>query len=146
MPTKLAPTLFFLLSLICVAANAEGTLLTSWKFHKDQDNKCVARNVANPAFELMAQKLTITTKETVDLKTFQVSVNDQVVIPMNRVSLTDSSCKCIRIRNMNALASDDLNIRIQGQTTSDKAVDITLNAKDIASALQALKSDVCKKS
>ena len=146
MTAKLAPTLFFLLSLVYSAANAEGTLLTSWKFQKDQDNKCVARNVANPAFELMAQKLTISTKETSDLKTFQVSVNDQVVIPMNRVSLTDASCKCIRIRNMNALVSDDLNIRIQGQTTSDKAVDITLNAKDIASALQALKSDVCKKS
>jgi len=94
----------------------------------------------------MAQKLTITTKETSDLKTFQVSVNEQVVMPMSRVSLTDTACKCVRIRNMSALAFNDLNIRIQGQTTSDKTVDTTLHIKDVAAALQVLKSDSCKKS
>ena len=141
---KLAISLLCFLSLAPVVVSAQDS--QSWKFQKDQDNKCVARNVANPSLELMAQKLTITTKETSDLKTFQVSINEQVVIPMSRVSLTDTACKCVRIRNMNAMASDDLNIRIQGQTTGDKAVDTTLNIKDVAAALQVLKSDSCKKS
>ncbi len=141
---KLAISLLCFLSLAPVVVSAQDS--QSWKFQKDQDNKCVARNVANPSLELMAQKLTITTKETSDLKTFQVSINEQVVMPMSRVNLTDTACKCVRIRNMNAMASDDLNIRIQGQTTGDKAVDTTLNIKDVAAALQVLKSDSCKKS
>ena len=143
---KLAISLLCFLSLAPVVVSAQDSQPQSWKFQKDQDNKCVARNVANPSLELMAQKLTITTKETSDLKTFQVSINEQVVVPMGRASLTDTACKCVRIRNMNALASDDLNIRIQGLTTSEKTVDMTLNAKDVAAALQALKLDSCKKS
>ncbi len=143
---KLAISLLCFLSLAPVVVSAQDSQPQSWKFQKDQDNKCVARNVANPSLELMAQKLTITTKETSDLKTFQVSINEQVVMPMSRVNLTDTACKCVRIRNMSALAFDDLNIRIQGQTTGDKAVDTTLNIKDVAAALQVLKSDSCKKS
>ena len=143
---KLAISLLCFLSFAPVVVNAQDSQAPSWKFQKDQDNKCVARHIINPNLELMAQKLTITTKETSDLKTFQVSVNEQVVMPMSRVSLTDTACKCVRIRNMSALAFDDLNIRIQGQTTGDKAVDTTLNIKDVAAALQVLKSDSCKKS
>ena len=143
---KLAISLLCFLSFAPVVVNAQDSQAPSWKFQKDQDNKCVARHIINPNLELMAQKLTITTKETSDLKTFQVSVNEQVVMPMSRVSLTDTACKCVRIRNMSALAFNDLNIRIQGQTTSDKTVDITLHIKDVAAALQVLKSDSCKKS
>ena len=142
---KLAISLLCFLSLAPVVVSAQDPQAPSWKFQKDQDNKCVARHITNPNLELMAQKLTITTKETSDLKTFQVSVNEQVVIPMGRVSLTDTACKCVRIRNMSALASDDLKIRIQGKTTSDQAVDTTLNLKEVPAALQILKSDSCKK-
>jgi len=143
---KLAISLLCFLSFAPVVVNAQDSQAPSWKFQKDQDNKCVAHHIINPNLELMAQKLTITTKETSDLKTFQVSVNEQVVMPMSRVSLTDTACKCVRIRNMSALAFNDLNIRIQGQTTSDKTVDTTLHIKDVAAALQVLKSDSCKKS
>ena len=143
---KLAIHLMCLLGLVSTFASAQGSQPTSWKFQKDQDNKCVAQNLANPGLELMAQKLTIATKETSDLKSYVVSVNEQTVVPMSRVNLTDTACKCIRIRNMSALAANDLNIRIQGQTTSDKPVELTLNVKDMAAALEALKSDSCKKS
>ena len=127
---KLAIQLICLLGLVSTFVSAQGNQPTSWKFQKDQDNKCVAQNLANPGLELMAQKLTITTKETSDLKSYVVSVNDQTVVPMSRVNLTDTACKCIRIRNMGALAANDLKIRIQGQTTSDKPVELALNVKD----------------
>ena len=143
---KLAIQLICLLGLVSTFVSAQGNQPTSWKFQKDQDNKCVAQNLANPGLELMAQKLTITTKETSDLKSYVVSVNEQTVVPMSRVNLTDTACKCIRIRNMGALAANDLKIRIQGQTTSDKPVELALNVKDMAAALEALKSDTCKKS
>jgi len=143
---KLALPLICVISLVSNFAEAQGNQPTSWKFQKDQDNKCVAQNLANPGLELMSQKLTITTKETSDLKSYVVSVNEQTVVPMSRVNLTDTACKCIRIRNMGALAANDLKIRIQGQTTSDKPVELALNVKDMAAALEALKSDTCKKS
>ena len=143
---KLALPLICVISLVSNFAEAQGNQPTSWKFQKDQDNKCVAQNLANPGLELMSQKLTITTKETSDLKSYVVSVNEQMVVPMSRVNLTDTACKCIRIRNMGALAANDLKIRIQGQTTSDKPVELALNVKDMAAALEALKSDTCKKS
>jgi hypothetical protein len=136
-----------LILLIVFASNlssAQGNQPLSWKFQNDQDNKCVAKYAANSSLELMQQKLTITSKETSDLKSFQVSINEQVVMPMGRVNLTDTACKCIRIRNISALTSNDLNIRIQGQSGKDQPVDVTFNVKDTAMALQSLKSNVCK--
>ena len=120
---KLAISLLCFLSLAPVVVSAQDSQPQSWKFQKDQDNKCVARNVANPSLELMAQKLTITTKETSDLKTFQVSINEQVVMPMSRVNLTDTACKCVRIRNMSALAFDDLNTLVKAVAQEAKPGD-----------------------
>ena len=145
MQKNLIAFILFPMCLVFNLANAEDQP-TSWRFQKDQDSKCIARSLSNPGLELMPQKLTIATKETSDLKSYAVSINEQTVIPMGRVNLTDTACKCIRIRNTGALTSNNLNIRIQGQTTTDKPIDVTLNVKDAVAALEALKSESCKKS
>jgi hypothetical protein len=141
---KLVQPLILVIIFASNLSSAQGNQPLSWKFQNDQDNKCVAKYAANSSLELMQQKLTITSKETSDLKSFQVSINEQVVMPMGRANLTDTACKCIRIRNTSALTSNDLNIRIQGQSGKDQPVDVTFNVKDTAMAMQSLKSDVCK--
>ena len=142
---KLAFPLICTLSLMTCLTHAQGNQPASWRFQKDQDNKCVARYLANSGVELMPQKLTISTKETSDLKAFQVSINGQVVAPMSRANLTDMACKCIRIRNTSTLTTEEVNVRIQGQTSTDAPIDATFNIKDVPAALNALKSDTCTK-
>jgi hypothetical protein len=136
---------YLLLSVAGNTAFAQASTTTQWKFQKDQDNKCIAKYALFKGVELTPQKLTITTKETSDLKTFEVLANDKIIAPMGRASLTDTSCKCIRIRNSEVLSAENIVIRVRGQSSSDVPVDATISIQQAATAMQALKSDICNK-
>ena len=76
---------------------------------------------------------------------FEVLANNKIVVPMARASLTDASCKCIRIRNVEALNLENIDIHVRGQTNSDIPVDTHIFIQQASTAMEALKSDICNK-
>ena len=119
-----------------------------WKIHKSDEtnyNSCIAKHATHHNVTLSEQKLVVGLKETKDLKTYQISVNDQNVVPSSRANLVDTSCNCVRIRNISRLNVDDAVIRIQGQDTQDKPVNASVTLKDIPAVLQAFKTPACSR-
>ncbi len=145
MRPKISPLIYLLLATVVGSTPAQVNSSAHWKFQKDQDNRCVAKHISLKGIELTTQKLTIATKETSDLKTFEVLVNDKIVVPMGRASLTDASCKCIRIRNAEVLNLENIDIRVRGQTKSDTPIDTHISIQQTSTVMQALKSDICNK-
>ena len=84
-------------------------------------------------------------KETKDLKTYEISVNDQNVVPSSRANLVDSSCNCVRVRNVNRLNVENALIHLEGQDNKDKPVNASVTLKDIPAVLQALKGPACSR-
>ena len=97
-----------------------------WKIFKSDEtnyNSCIARHSKHAGITLNDSKLVISIPESKDLKSYQISVNDQSVIPASRANLVDTTCNCVRVRNINSLNVDTAAVRIQGQTNKDKSVD-----------------------
>ena len=119
-----------------------------WKIFKSDEtnyNSCIAKHTAHTSITLSEQKLVLGLKEIKDLKTYQISVNDQTVVPYSRANLVDSSCNCVRVRNVNRLNVENALIRLEGQDNKDKPVDASVTLKDIPAVLQALKGPTCSR-
>ena len=117
-----------------------------WKIFKSDEtnyNSCTARHNSNPGVTLSEQKLVIGLQETKDLKSYQISINNQSVVPVSRANMVDTSCNCVRVRNISRLNIDDAVLHIQGQDSKDKPVDVSLTLKNIPAVLQALKAPAC---
>jgi len=117
-----------------------------WKIYKSDEtnyNSCTARNSSFVGVTLSEQKLVVSLQETKDLKTYQISVNNQSVVPESRANLVDTSCNCVRVRNISSLNADDAVVRIQGQNNNGKPVDKSMTLKNIPAVLLAFKSPTC---
>ncbi len=117
-----------------------------WKIYKSDEtnyNSCTARNSNFMGVTLNEQKLVVSLQETKDLKSYQISVNNQSVVPESRANLVDTTCNCLRVRNIKSLNVDDAVIRIQGQNNQDKPVDKSMTLKNIPAVLLAFKSPAC---
>ena len=122
--------------------------VSEWKIYKSDEttyNSCVARNNSHPGITLHDSKLVIRLKETKDLKTYQVSVNEQSLAPMSHTNLVDTTCNCLRIRNLNSLNTQLAVIHIQGEDTKNKPVQASITLKNIPAVLQAFKEPVCSR-
>jgi hypothetical protein len=119
-----------------------------WKIYKSDEtnyNSCIAKHTAHTNITLSEQKLMLGLKETKDLKTYQISVNDQIVAPFSRANLVDNSCNCVRVRNVSRLNIDNAVIKLEGQDNKDKPVNASVTLKDIPAVLQALKGPACSR-
>ncbi len=119
-----------------------------WKIYKSDEtnyNSCIAKHTVHSSITLSEQKLVLGLKETKDLKTYQISVNDQIVVPSSRTNLVDNSCNCVRVRNVSRLNVDNAVIHLQGQDNKEKPVDASVTLKDIPAVLQALKGPACSR-
>ena len=118
----------------------------NWFIKKVEANTCVAQSSLQQGVLLETKKLTIPVKEMNEIQVYQVTLNDKVVLPPNKPNLVDTSCHCIRLRDMDMLKADDVNIRIDAKTTKNTDVTIKLQLKDIPQAMTALQADNCHKS
>jgi hypothetical protein len=119
-----------------------------WKIYKSDEtnyNSCIAKHTVHSSISLSEQKLVLGLKETKDLKTYQISVNDQIVVPSSRANLVDNSCNCVRVRNVSRLNAENAVIHLEGQDNKDKPVDASVTLKDIPAVLQALKGPACSR-
>jgi hypothetical protein len=119
-----------------------------WKIFKSDEtnyNSCIAKHTAHSNIILSEQKLVLGLKETKDLKTYQISVNDQNVVPSSRTNLVDNTCNCVRVRNVSRLNVDNAVVRVQGQDNKDKSVDASVTLKDIPAVLQVFKTPACSR-
>ena len=119
-----------------------------WKIFKSDEtnyNSCIARHSKHAGITLNDSKLVISIPESKDLKSYQISVNDQSVIPASRANLVDTTCNCVRVRNINSLNVDTAAVRIQGQTNKDKSVDAHVTLKDIPEVLRTFKTPACSR-
>ena len=119
-----------------------------WKIYKSDEtnyNSCIAKHTVHSSITLSEQKLVLGLKETKDLKTYQISVNDQIVVPSSRTNLVDNSCNCVRVRNVSRLNAENAVIHLEGQDNKDKPVDASVTLKDIPAVLQALKGPACSR-
>ena len=119
-----------------------------WKIYKSEEtnyNSCIAKHTAHTNITLSEQKLVLGLKETKDLKTYQISVNDQIVVPSGRANLVDNSCNCVRVRNVSRLNVENAVINLEGQDNKDKPVNASVTLKDIPAVLQALKGPACSR-
>ncbi len=119
-----------------------------WNIYKSDEtnyNSCIAKHTVHSSISLSEQKLVLGLKETKDLKTYQISVNDQIVVPSSRTNLVDNSCNCVRVRNVSRLNVENAVIHLQGQDNKEKPVDASVTLKDIPAVLQALKGPACSR-
>jgi hypothetical protein len=129
-----------------MSAHAIDTSAKIWLIKKADNSTCVAQFSLRQGVLLELKKLTIPVKEMNEIQVYQVTLNDQVVLPANKPSLVDTSCNCIRLREMDKLKVDEVNIRIDAKTTKNTDVKIKLQLKDIPQAMTALQADNCHKS
>lgn len=119
-----------------------------WKIYKSDEtnyNSCIAKHTVHSSISLSEQKLVLGLKETKDLKIYQISVNDQIVVPSSRANLVDNSCNCVRVRNVSRLNAENAVIHLEGQDNKDKPVDASVTLKDIPAVLQSLKGPACSR-
>ncbi len=119
-----------------------------WKIYKSDEtsyNSCIAKHTVHSSISLSEKKLVLGLKETKDLKTYQISVNDQDVIPSSRANLVDNSCNCVRVRDVSLLNVEKAVIHLTGQDNKDKPVEASVTLKDIPAVMQALKSPACSR-
>jgi hypothetical protein len=151
---KVSIALLMAWSAIAFAAPADSSKTTAlqtvgeWKIYKSDEtnyNSCIAKHATHPNITLSEQKLVLGLKETKDLKTYQISVNDQIVAPSSRTNLVDSSCNCVRVRNVSRLNVENAVIHLEGQDNKDKPVDASVTLKDMPAVFQALKGPACSR-
>ncbi len=119
-----------------------------WKIFKSDEtnyNSCIARHSIHSGITLSESKLVIALPETKDLKSYQISVNDQNVVPTSRANLVDTTCNCVRVRNINSLNVDTAAVRIQGQDSKDKPVVASVTLKDIPEVVKTFKTAACSR-
>jgi hypothetical protein len=119
-----------------------------WKIFKSDEtnyNSCIARHSKYRGITLSDSKLVISVPESKDLKSYQIFVNDQSVVPTSRANLVDTTCNCVRVRNINSLNVDTAAVRLQGQTSKDKSVDTSVTLKDIPEVLKTFKTPACSR-
>ena len=138
--------LIFFFGFINMQAHAVDQHARNWLIKKVDTNTCVAQSSIQQGVLLETKKLTIPVKEMNDIQVYQVTLNDKVVLPVNKPNLVDTSCHCIRLRNMDTLKADEVNIRIDAKTTKNTDITIKLQLKDIPQAMTALQADSCQKS
>jgi hypothetical protein len=90
-------------------------------------------------------KLTIPVKDMSELQAYKVTINDKVVMPNYKPNLVDTSCNCIRVRDMDILKADEVNVRIDGVTNKDIDVSIRMQLKGIPQAMGELQAENCRK-
>jgi hypothetical protein len=118
----------------------------NWLIKKEANNTCVAQSQLQHGVVLETKKLTIPVKEMNQFQVYQVTLNDKVVLPTNKPNLVDTSCNCIRLRNMDALKADEVNIQIDAKSTKNTDITIKLQLKDIQQTMAALQANKCDKS
>ena len=119
-----------------------------WKIFKSDEtnyNSCIARHSKYAGITLSDSKLVISIPESKDLKSYEIFVNDQIVVPTSRANLVDTSCNCVRVRNITSLNVDTATVRLQGQTSKDKSVAASVTLKDIPEVLKTFKTPVCSR-
>ena len=116
-----------------------------WVITKHEANACAAQSPAYRGMLLDNKKLIIPLKDMSELQAYKVTINDKVVLPMNKPNLVDQSCHCIRIRDMDILKADEVNVRIDGVTNKDIDVSIKMQLKGIQQAMNELQADSCRK-
>ena len=119
-----------------------------WKIFKSNEtnyNSCIARHSKYAGITLSDSKLVISIPESKDLKSYEIFVNDQSVVPTSRANLVDTTCNCVRVRNINSLNVDTAAVRLQGQTSKDKSVDTSVTLKDIPEVLKTFKTPACSR-
>jgi hypothetical protein len=119
-----------------------------WKIFKSDEtnyNSCIARNSKYAGITLSDSKLVISIPESKDLKSYEIFVNDQIVVPTSRANLVDTTCNCVRVRNITSLSVDTASVRLQGQTSKDKSVAASVTLKDIPEVLKTFKTPVCSR-
>ena len=120
-----------------------------WKIFKNSDDatisSCVAKSTLYPGITLSEKKLVVATKDTKDLKSYQVEINGQEALALKRADITDASCGCVRIRQMDRLTSNNSSFHLAGVSEQGKNVDVTLTLNDIPAVLDALKKAECSR-
>ena len=126
-------------------ANANDLQQAKWIVKKIESNLCVAQNPDHRGMLLESKKLTIPLKDMSELQAYKVTINDKVVLPTNKPNLVDTSCNCIRVRDMDILKNDAVNVRIDGVTNKNIDVSIKMQIKGIPQAMEELQADNCRK-
>ena len=116
-----------------------------WTIKKYEANLCVAQSQHHRGMLLENKKLTIPLKDMGELQAYKVTINDKVVLPTNKPNLVDTSCNCIRIRDMDVLKHEEVNVRIDGVTNKDIDVSIKMQIKGLPRAMEELQADNCRK-
>ncbi len=143
---KIYPIALTLASLVVVEQLGASELHKSpWVITKHEAQVCVAQSPVYRGMLLESKKLTIPLKDMGELQAYKVTINDKVVLPMNKPNLVDMSCHCIRIRDMEILKTDEVNVRIDGLTNKDIDVSIKMQIKGIQQAMNELQADGCRK-
>ena len=152
MKSKLQFSLFLLM--ICSLANAtslgtEGAIATigEWKIYKNTvdgvGGSCVAKHISYPGVTLSPKKLVVSSKATKDLKSYQVEIDGQETIAFRRADISDLSCGCIRIRQLERFSSNSSSFHLAGLSEQGKNVEFTATLNDIPSVLEAFKKADC---
>ena len=84
-------------------------------------------------------------KEMSDLQAYKVTINDKVVTPVNKPNLVDTSCNCIRIRDMDILKSEEVTVQIDGVTNKGADFSVKMVIKGIPHAMEELQTDQCRR-
>jgi hypothetical protein len=116
-----------------------------WLVKKYDASVCVAQSTSYRGMLLESKKLTIPLKDMNELQAYKVTINDKVVLPINKPNLVDASCNCIRVRDMDILKADEVNVRIDGVTNKDIDVSIKMQIKGIPQAMEELQADNCRR-
>jgi hypothetical protein len=148
MPTK--PKNYLIIALLAYLAtgqqaNANDLQQAKWIVKKIESNLCVAQNPDHRGMLLESKKLTIPLKDMSELQAYKVTINDKVVLPTNKPNLVDTSCNCIRVRDMDILKNDVVSVRIDGVTNKNIDVSIKMQIKGIPQAMEELQADNCRK-
>jgi hypothetical protein len=123
-------------------------MVGEWKIYKSDEtnyNSCIANHSKFSGITLSETKLVISLAETKDLKSYQILVNDQTIVPTSRANLVDTSCNCVRVRNINSLNVETAIVRVQGQDSKDKPLDASVSLKDIPEVMKTFKTAACSR-
>jgi hypothetical protein len=138
--------LFFCAGFINMQVDAADQHAGNWLIKQVDHTTCVAQSSLQQGVILETKKLTLPVKEMNEIQFYQVTLNGKVALTANKPNLVDTSCKCIRLRNMDSLNADEINIRIDARTTNNTDMTIKWLLKDIPQAMTTLQADNCHKS
>ena len=141
----IALTLFTASILMAQAAQAIEKRTEPWLIKTYEAHSCVAQSVQYRGMLLENKKLTIPLKNMSELQAYKVTINDRVVTPVSKPNLVDTSCNCIRIRDMDILKSDEVTVRIDGVTDKDIDISVKMVIKGIPHAMEELQADHCRR-